>query len=116
MIISNYFFDTYIDLYLLVVICLVTALLHYTLQPYNREYKALSKSDAFILLLLAGTCRMLAKYFSFKWICNGSICQNYLVFVLFPIKAHIMAMGCIKVFSKYTDHDNEEEFENYYLL
>ena len=114
-IISNYFFDIYIELYLLVVICLVTALLHYTVHPYNRKYKALNKFDALILLLL-----VLVVCLQMISISNGfstdAIVGIAFVFVLFPIIAHIVTMGYIKLFSKDTDHDNEELLRNTYLL
>ena len=112
MIISNYFSEIYIELYLLVIICLVTALLHYIVQPYNRKYKALNKFDALILLLL-----VLVVCLQMISVSNGfstdAIVGIAFVFVLFPIIAYIIAMSCIKVFSKDTDHDNEE---NSYLL
>ena len=46
------FSDIYIRLYLLVTVCLVTALIHHIAQPYNDKYDALNKFDAFILQLL----------------------------------------------------------------
>ena len=115
-IISNYFFDIYTELYLLVIICLVTALLHYIVQPYNRKYKALNKFDAFILLLL-----LLVVCLQMISVSNGfttdAIVGIAFVLVLFPILAYIVAMSCIRVFSKHHDvHEIEESFENSYLL
>ena len=115
-IISNYFFDIYTELYLLVIICLVTALLHYIVQPYNRKHEALNKFDAFILLLL-----VLVVCLQMISVSNGfatnAIVGIAFVFVLFPILAYTVAMGFIRVLSKHhNNHDNDELFENSYLL
>ena len=115
-IISNYFFDIYTELYLLVIICLVTALLHYIVQPYNRGHKTLNKFDAFILLLL-----VLVVCLQMISVSNGfatdAIVGIAFVFVVFPILAYIVAMGFNRVLSKHhNDHDNDELLENSYLL
>ena len=49
---------------------------------------------------------------------TDAIVRIAFVFVLFPIIAYIVAMGYIRVLSKHhdNDHDNEESFENSYLL
>ena len=115
-IISNYFFDIYTELYLLVIICFFTALLHYIVQPYNRKHEALNKFDAFILLLL-----VLVVCLQMISVSNGfatdAIVGIAFVFVLFPILAYIVVMGFIRVLSEHhNDHDNDESLENSYLL
>ena len=44
------FSDYYIELYLLITVCLITAALHYSIQPYKNDI--LNKFDGIILLLL----------------------------------------------------------------
>ena len=44
------FSDYYIELYLLTIVCLITAILHYTMQPYKNDI--LNKCDAILLQLL----------------------------------------------------------------
>ena len=44
------FSDYYIELYLLTIVCLVTAILHHTIQPYHNN--VLNKSDGILLHLL----------------------------------------------------------------
>ena len=44
------FSDYYVKLYLLTIVCLITAILHYSIQPYKNDI--LNKFDATILLLL----------------------------------------------------------------
>ena len=113
--ILNNFFDTYVELYLLVIICLVTVLLHSIIQPYNKKYNALNKFDAFILLLL-----VLVVSLQIISVSNGfttdAIVGIAFALVLFPIIAYVMAMSYIKMCSKDSDRVNLETFENSYLL
>ena len=114
-VILNNFFDSYVELYLLVIICLVTVLLHSIIQPYNKKYNALNKFDAFILLLLVLVVSL--QFISFS---NGfttdAIVGIAFALVLFPIIAYVMAMSCIKVCSKDCDRDNVETAENSFYL
>ena len=109
------FSEIYVQLFLLVIVCLITALLHYIAQPYNNKYGAFNKFDAFILLLL-----VLVVSLQIISVSNGfttdAVVGIAFVFVLFPIIAYIMAISCIKIFSKNTDHNNVETYENPYVL
>ena len=44
------FSDYYVELYLLIIVCLVAAILHHTVQPYKNDF--LNKSDGILLHLL----------------------------------------------------------------
>ena len=113
--ILNDFFDTYVELYLLVIICLVTVLLHSVIQPYNKKYNALNKFDAFILqlLVLVVSLQMISVSNGFT---TDAIIGMAFTLVLFPIMAYVMAMGYIKMCSKDSDRVNVETLENSYLL
>ena len=56
------FSDYYIDLYLLTIVCLVTAILHHTIQPYEND--VLNKSDGILLHLLLLVTSLQMVFFS----------------------------------------------------
>ena len=113
--ILNNFFDTYVELYLLVIICLVTVLSHSIIQPYNKKYNALNKFDAFILLLLVlvVSLQMISLSNGFT---TDAIVGIAFALILFPIIAYVMTVSCIKMCSKDSESDNMETFENSFNL
>ena len=76
------FSDYYIELYLLTIVCLVTAILHYTVQPYKND--VLNKCDGVLLqlLLLVVSLQMVA--FSNGFTIGGVEGLTY-VLLLLPI-------------------------------
>ena len=108
------FSDIYIQLYLLITVCLVTALIHYIAQPYNDKYSAFNKFDAFILqlLVLVVSLQMVSVSNGFT---TNAIVGTAFVFVLLPIIAYIMIMGYIKIFMKKAD-DKTERYDVPYVL
>ena len=113
-IINNLFeSEIYIELYLLLIVCLVTALLHFIVQPYNDNYHTVNKFDAFILLFL-----ILVISLQIISVSNGFtidvIVGIAFALVLFPIIVYIMTMSYIKAFSR--NRYNVEPFEDSYLL
>ena len=94
------FSDIYVELYLLLIVCLVTALLHHIVQPYdNKNLSALNQFDAFILqlLILVISLQMISVSNGFT---TDAIIGIAFVFVLFPIIIYIIAMSYIKASSK----------------
>ena len=100
--------DIYIELYLLLIICLVTALLHFIAQPYDDRYRSLNKFDAFILLflILVISLQIIAVSNGFT---TNAIVGIAFVLVLFPIVVYMMTMSYIKIFSRERGVENEED-------
>ena len=85
------FTDYYIELYLLAIVCLVTATLHYSVQPYENDI--LNKIDGILLqlLLLIVSLQMVA--FSNGFTVNAVEGVAYTLLLL-PIFSYILAMLC----------------------
>ena len=85
------FSDYYIELYLLAIVCLITATLHYSLQPYKNDI--LNKTDGLLLqlLLLIVSLQMVA--FSNGFTINAVEGIAYTLLLL-PIFSCILGMFC----------------------
>ena len=104
------FSDKFIKLYLLLIMCLATALLHYIAQPYNKNiFNALNQFDAFVLLFLVLVISLQMISVS-NGLTTDAIIGISFVLVLFPIIVYVIAMSYTKVSSKdsVTDHGKGE--------
>ena len=111
------FSDKFVELYLLLIVCLVTALLHYIAQPYNKNiFNALNQFDAFVLLFLVLVISLQMISVS-NGLTTDAIIGISFVLVLFPIIVYVIAMSYMKVSSKDSDHGKGEveTFEDSYF-
>ena len=118
------FSNKFVELYLLLIVCLVTVLLHYIAQPYNKNiFNALNQFDAFVLLFLVLVVSLQMISVS-NDLTTDAIIEISFVLVLFPIIVYVIAMSCIKISSKDRDsaHARDrgkgevEMFEDSYFL
>ena len=112
------FSDVYVELYLLLIVCLVTALLHHIAQPYNNKiFSVLNQFDAFILQLLVLVISLQTISVS-NGFTTDAIIGIAFVFVLFPIIIYIIAMSYIKASSKGSGHGKGEveTFQESFML